>query len=384
VEIFIQVELKTKRFLALTLYLIIAHVCIFPAAHETETTAYTSGPPFVVHVWVNKGCGAEYTVGESITVFFSSNRNATVELIEFTSSGASYLFIGDIIENEICTWMGNVGTTPGEILYVLRAWNNTDYCEDSCLIYVVEITGTLTLKVRDKQSDISLSGVKVHLNGSLQGETGEDGTFTIAGLEAGVYNLTLQKTGYYTWKGIVQIHPGQTTEVSAYLEKMPEIGDLKILVVEEDTLQSIPNAQIYIDDQMTGKTGAYGSIIVKNVQAGIHTITIIAEGYQTYEATIIVEKWKLNTYMAKLKPIVQPTETPAPTTQPPTTTPPTTSPPPTSQPPTTQPPTTTPPTTSPPPTSQPPPQPSYLNMVIILAVLVMVLSIALAVLALKK
>ncbi len=381
--------MRAKRFQSLTLYLIIAYVCIFQPVHNTVVSAYTGGPPFAVHVWVNKGCGAEYTVGEPITVFFSSNRNATVELIEFTSSGASYLFIGDVIENEIYTWVGNVGTTPGEVLYLLRAWNNTNYCEDSCLIYVVEISGTLTVNVREKQTNISLSGVKVYLNGSLQGETGEDGTFTIAGLETGVYNLTLRKTGYYTWKGMVKIYPGQTTEVSAYLEKMPEIGDLKILVVEEDTLKSIPNAQIYIDDQMTGKTGAYGSLVVKNLQAGIHTITIIAEGYRTYEATVIVEKWKLNTSLAKLEATVQPTETPAPTTQPPTqTTPPPTSPPPTSQPPTSQPPTsqppTTPPTTSPPPTSQPTAGPSYLTLVVILAVLVMGLSIALAVLALKR
>ncbi len=390
-------ELKAKRFLALTLYLIFTHAYILSSAYDIETIAYTSTPPFVVHVWVNKGCGAEYTVGESITVFFSSNRNATVELIAFTSSGASYLFVGNIIENEIYTWMGNVGTTPGEVLYVLRGWNNTDYCEDSCLIYVVEISGTLTLIVREKQSNISLNGVKVYLNGSLQGETGEDGTFTIAGLETGVYNLTLKKTGYYTWKGIVQIHPGQTTEVSAYMEKMPEVGDLKILVVEENTLQSIPNAQIYIDDQMKGTTGAYGSITINNLQAGPHTITVIAEGYQTYESTIMVKKWKLNTFMAKLKPITQPPTTPPPTTQPPTTPPPTTqpptTPPPTTQPPTTPPPTTQPPTTpppttqpptTPPPTTQPPARSMYLNTVIILAALVIVLSIALAVLALKR
>lgn len=330
---------------------------------------------FQAEIWVDRGCGSQYMIGDPITIYFRTSHDATVQVIDVHGSQTLLLYQGDIVGGLTYTQTGTVGPPEGTVTFIIKAWSGGNYAEDSCVIYAVSVTGEIRVEVVDISTGLPLEDCKVYLDGDYKGTTGSNGVFTITNVEAGTHTLKVTKQRYYNWEDTVTVSAGQTVTVRVELQRMPAVGDLRIGAQESGTLKGIKGAKVYLDNNYAGETDNYGYLTITNVDAGQHSITIEAEGYQTYTATVTVEEGKLNVHIAKMQPTAQPTTTPAPTT----TTPPSPSPT------TTQPPTTTPVTT--PPITTPPPSPGLptdiLILLIILAV-VAVVSIIIAITVLRR
>ena len=100
-------------------------------------------------------------------------------------------------------WTDDVNITEGEISQV----NAT-----------LKLAGTL-------QVSSSISGAKVYLDGKELGVT----PFTSSNIPEGTHNISVELFGYKPWEGIVEVYPGQTTNIFAKLEVAPlSISEIKI------------------------------------------------------------------------------------------------------------------------------------------------------------
>ncbi|MFH0862085.1 MAG: PEGA domain-containing protein [Candidatus Altiarchaeota archaeon] len=130
--------------------------------------------------------------------------------------------------------------------------------------------GSLSVSSNPSNAFIYLDGVGVGMTLRL-----------LSGLSAGQHNLTVRKTGYSDYVGVVTVYPGQTTTVYVDFYSLPATGTLKI--------DSVPQgASITLDGASSGVT----PVTLYDVAAGTHPLLLTKSGYSNYN-----ENWVTSTGM---------------------------------------------------------------------------------------
>lgn len=142
------------------------------------------------------------------------------------------------------------------------------------------ITPTVTPTPEPGYGNLSVSsspsGARIGIDGVMTGNTTPA---QIPALSAGIHHLSLEKEGYAAYSSPFSIKSGETTYISATLNKTGII-----------TINSRPQkAQIWIDDTDTGKTTP---ATFRSVAAGTHSITLKKNGYADYTRTITLQTGK--------------------------------------------------------------------------------------------
>lgn len=114
-------------------------------------------------------------------------------------------------------------------------------------------------------------GATVYLDGRRAGEA----PFHTEGLSAGNHKLRVEKPGLLPFEQEVLVIPGRTVRIQARLA--PEGPRLR---VETD----VPGASVFLDRRYVGKA----PIVMEDVTAGSHQLTVSAEGYEMYSESLDV------------------------------------------------------------------------------------------------
>ena len=90
-----------------------------------------------VEVWVDKGCGATYFLGEDIVIYFRANKDAMLSLVDDYQWGKRVLFNGMVRKGKIYTYRDNI-MLPSSYrrfsLYALEEKGRRAY--DECMITI--------------------------------------------------------------------------------------------------------------------------------------------------------------------------------------------------------------------------------------------------------
>jgi len=275
---------------------------------------------FEVDVWVDRE-GGTYYVGEKLTVYFQSNKNCYLTLLDFTPEGEvhqifpnkweqdNYIRAGELRQipaphlypyfeiggppgEEIIKAIATTTDrrlTPGEVNYeegfplisksgknfafelkvIVKPIPPKQWAADTCYFYVAErkpITGRIRV-----ESEPTFANV--YLDGRYEGRTNK----TIPSVTPGRHTIKVTKTGYSEWSRTIYVRAGETVNLFAELKPYPLYGSIYVT--------STPwNARVFIDGVEKGET----PLTIEEVEIGWHEITLIKKYYHAWTKDVYV------------------------------------------------------------------------------------------------
>lgn len=337
--------MKSKKFLLGAIIGIVLLGNIFsPVLAQDETKpssriAIRPVPDFKIEVWIDKGCGKSYTVGENITIYFKSNKDCYLTLFDFIPGGGIRLLFPNRYEKNNFLEANKVHTIPPGFVVTLppgkemiRAvattspWQffsdeeimryHSEHPEErypvisrseegfgdefnekikiipqpnramaSCIFYV-------TSRIVPQYGKIRVTSIpsyaKVYLDGTYRGTT----PLTLSNIKMGQHTIKVTKKDYYNYSEMVQVKANTTTYVSARLEPVPRTGSIYI--------NSTPsNAKAYLDGAYRGRT----PLTISNLEVGEYQIRISKDGYYDWYSTVQVKQNITTQVFAQLEPM---------------------------------------------------------------------------------
>ena len=124
------------------------------------------------------------------------------------------------------------------------------------------------------------SGASIYLDNSYQGKTLSGNPFYIISVQPGSHAIELSLQGYQDYKTTISVTAGQTTLVSATLNRNPQPPSTGTI-----TISSSPSgAEVYLDNVFQG----YSPQTIQNVAAGSHVVLMKLGGYDDWQSTVQV------------------------------------------------------------------------------------------------
>lgn len=119
------------------------------------------------------------------------------------------------------------------------------------------------------------------------------GTFNT--VSTGYHTVQVTMAGYQPYSTNIPVSAGATSNVYATLTTNQQVGSISV--------SSVPkSASVYIDSIFEGMT----NVIVGNLAAGTHTVTLKLAGYQTWTNTVTVNNQQTTYISATLTPVSSP------------------------------------------------------------------------------
>ena len=199
---------------------------------------------------------------------------------------------GDPLDDAIVTF-GDLENDPGDYVF--------EDMEEGFYIYTVEkegyitVTGNIiveddvsqsvtlipetyeiTFSVLDESEEV-LDDAVVTLNG----EEGAPGEYVFEDVAPGTYSYTVEKEGYYTEEGTIEVNDDKNVEVILQLITY----DVTFAVYDEDE-NAITNAVVTFD----GTENAPGDYLFEDVEPGNYDYTVEKEGYHTVSGNLDIEE----------------------------------------------------------------------------------------------
>ncbi len=342
--------MKSKKFLLGAIIGIVLLGNIFSPVLAQDATKPSSKiairpvPEFKIEVWIDKGCGKSYTVGEDITIYFKSNKDCYLTLFEQRSGGRIRLLLpnryrkdnffkanreyaipsaSDKFRFEVTRPLGRAmirataTTSPWSFFSdeeILRYHNEhpeerypvisrseesfaTKFNEQikiipqanraraSCIFNVIS-------KVVPQYGNIKVTSspsyAEVYLDGVYRGKT----PITLSSVKVGKHTIKVTKKDYYNYSETVQVKGSSTTYVFARLEPVPRTGSIYI--------NSTPsNAKVYLGGAYRGRT----PLTISNLEIGEYQIKISKDDYYDWYSTVRVKQNITTRVFAQLEPI---------------------------------------------------------------------------------
>ena len=163
-------------------------------------------------------------------------------------------------------------------------------------------TGTIKVFVRD-ESDNRLSGAKVYLDGSYQGETNRSGYLLIENVPQGDHTVMASKSGYKDDSRKVSVEAGKSVEVDLCLVGPPR-GTIKVYVTDDDE-NDLPGANVYLDGRYQGTTDEEGYLLINNVPEGHYTVKASMSGYADDSKEVYVKAGEIERAYLELERMVK-------------------------------------------------------------------------------
>jgi Carboxypeptidase regulatory-like domain len=156
---------------------------------------------------------------------------------------------------------------------------------------------SLTLRgvVVDSASLQSLAGVEVRLTPSgPTAVTDESGAFALEGVQPGDYVLAIAALGFDSVQFTLSVAADQHDDLDVGLIPLRPAAmvDIRLLgaVVDGDTREGVPGAEMYIDDYYVGAVNTYGAFdFPLQASPGIHQVRIRRVGYVVGEYQLEVD-----------------------------------------------------------------------------------------------
>jgi len=319
--------LKGKKMLLLAMSVLLALGALSPALADVrpgfEGKKIIVKPTFKIDIWVDKGCGGTYKIGDKLIVYFRSSKDSYLNLFDVSPAGRVRLIFpnryrtdnfleadivhaipteGDDFEFEVTppTGKGAIRAmatltpwhfTPKETLRKgalfptigrsmdefassfekkITPVSRADRATDTC-------TYTVTKKMPRYGKIRVTSGpsqARVFLDGTYRGRT----PITIGDVTVGEHQIKVSKDDYYDWSETVTVRSNRTTTVLARLDRIPRTGSISV--------NSSPrHARVFVDGIERGTT----PLTITDIDAGWHQVVIIEERYRAYLEDVHVE-----------------------------------------------------------------------------------------------
>ena len=209
------------------------------------------------------------------TVSASSSKVVSVSYSEYSGSG-NYVY-------EKLTYSGDTsGTSTSQSYSQTYTVNSkpltvTFYCHPK----EAEVTtGTITVYVRDAETNALLSGATVSGAGK-SGTTGSAGYVKFASIALGTYTFTASKSGYNSNSGSVSISKSTTSNsVTIYLTPIPTSGTITVYVKDASTGGAISGASVS-GGGVSGSTNTSGYVSFSGLSFGSYTFSASKSGYSS-------------------------------------------------------------------------------------------------------
>ena len=343
--------MKNKKFLLGAIIGIVLLGNIFSPVLAQKETKPQSGkitirpvPDFRIEVWIDKGCGKSYTVGENITIYFKSNKDCYLTLFEQRSGGRIRLLLpnryrknnffeankvhaipsaSDKFRFEVTRPLGKAiirataTTSPWwffsdeeirryhdehpEERYPVISRSEEGFAAKfnekikiipqpnramaSCIFNVISKVVPQYGKIKVTSTP---SYAEVYLDGAYRGKT----PITLSNVKVGKHTIKVTKKDYYNYSETVQVKGSSTTYVFARLEPVPRTGSIYI--------NSTPsNAKVYLAGAYRGRT----PLTISNLKVGEYQIRISKDGYYDWYSTVRVKQNITAQVFAQLEPM---------------------------------------------------------------------------------
>lgn len=271
-------------------------------------------PELFLSINLDKGIGATYSPGERIRISFRVNIGSYITLFGYDNQGNVQLLFPN--QNQKNSWV-----QPGIENYVdygvdLERHTGIEYIQGFATREPVLITeeiekslervfipridtnvNTFSSRIKNTLSNLPFSfwasseilhyqivdrksetgklyitsqpgNANVYLNGIYSGQT----PINLEQLSSGEYSVVIELGGYKSWMRNIDISNNKTTFLSADLMQIEQYGSIIIRCNE-----SI--ARIYLDNQFKRLTHANRDVVLEEVNAGLHDLRIVLDGY---------------------------------------------------------------------------------------------------------
>lgn len=337
--------MKTEKFLLWT----VIFALVFASLSGASLAQKNSQPqriivepklPFKINVWVDKGCGSTYRVGENLIVYFESSQDCYLTLFDFFSDGHVRQIFPNRYRQDNFIRAHKVYTVPGErdsfefrvtpppgeetikaVATVSPWWFKGEisgykeafpivsksaqefsskfkqrirpiprprWAESSCRFYV---SGW----VRPGQGKARVTSEPTHASVYLDGEYRGTTPLTIRRVRVGEHKIRVAKEDYNDWSKTIFVERGKTSYVFARLEPLYRYRKGSIQVSSQPS-----HARVFIDGVDKGKT----PLTVRRLKVGWHEVAVIKEGYRIYVKDVYVDRGErvyLKTELEKLE-----------------------------------------------------------------------------------
>ena len=177
---------------------------------------------------------------------------------------------------------------------------------------------TIKSSVKDAVTGEPIANAQVTLlPGGLTDYTDENGSYTVNGLAAGDYTITISKPGYLPIEAKITLNEDETKIFEASMviddEHANEVGGADIVLKDAVNGNVITNGYIKIREGQNNKTGEVIETIENNTSAnsihfdaapGIYTVEVGADGYKTAFNTVTIVGDMNQTYEFSITPVL--------------------------------------------------------------------------------
>jgi len=282
--------------------------------------------PFKINVWVDKGCGSTYRVGENLIVYFESSQDCYLTLFDFTPEGKVRQIFPNryhkdnfirahkvyAVPGERDSFKFGVTPPPGEetikAVATVSPWRFTRetinykeafpivgksaqefsskfkqkirpiprlrWIESSCRFYV-------SSSVRPGRGKIRVTSEPTHASVYLDGKYRGTTPLTIRQVSAGEHRIRVAKKDHNDWSKTIFVERGKMSYVFARLESLYRYRKGSIQVSSQPS-----RARVSIDGVDKGKT----PLTIRRVKVGWHEVAVIKEGYRIYVKHVYVDR----------------------------------------------------------------------------------------------
>jgi hypothetical protein len=244
---------------------------------------------FTLTIWVDKGCGGDYFVGDMLTVNWRVSHNCEIIFWEIEPDGFKRrLHSGPVITT---AGEGSRGWTLKDYGYGKRAiyaeatsiWG-TD--SDQCEFYVHKKAAEVQIIVTDQDGE-PIQGAEISVDGTPVTTTTTAGTATLSDVEFGEHLIEV-RVGEEKQSSPIRIASIQKQYLD-FVFTVEKRGTVEISVSDQDGTP-LPQVDIYIDGYREGNTDNSG-IFSTSMAEGTHFIEVRTD-QETLERSVIVERGK--------------------------------------------------------------------------------------------
>ncbi len=145
---------------------------------------------------------------------------------------------------------------------------------NSFIEFEIEKSISITMYINDKLTYDPLKGVKIYLDGSLKGETSDNGILEINNIEYGIHQISCN------YKDVIEsstINVNDENDYFSFSISAPRAVTLQFY--DEETNNPIKEMDVYLDDVLCGKTTRDGQLYVDSVSPELHKISMDVPGH---------------------------------------------------------------------------------------------------------